>query len=80
MIFGAAMPVEGKAYSACVKKWKDSMTEAYKVAHETSYGVAEESKTGYNKKGRRCVLEEGDRVLVRNLREKEGPGKLRSYW
>ena len=34
----------------------------------------------YNKKVRTSELKQGDRVLVKNLREKSGPGKLRSFW
>ena len=56
------------------------MEEAYKVAAEVSKKVGESNKKAYDQKATAAVLPEGARVLVRNLREKGGPGKLRSYW
>ena len=37
-------------------------------------------KKQYDKKATYSTLEAGDRVLVRNLMEHSGPGKLRSHW
>ena len=47
------------------EKWAERMTEAYQIALDNTKGV---------------VLQPGDRVLVRNLSERGGPGKLRAYW
>ena len=56
------------------------MEEAHKTASKISKKVAEKNKSQYDKTAGASMLEEGDRVLVRNLRKKEGPGKLRGYW
>jgi len=68
------------SYPEYVKKWRNAMSEAYKIASETAEWNAQHGKTQYEKKVRRIVLEPGDRVLVRNISEQGGPGKLRSYW
>ena len=42
--------------------------------------AADKSKTYFDKGLRSNILEQGDRVLVRNLSVWGGPGRLRSYW
>ena len=56
------------------------MSEAYKIAAETAQRNTQHGKKQYDKKVHRIVLEPGERVLVQNMSERGGPGKLRSYW
>ena len=56
------------------------MSEAYQLASEKAEKNATSEKVQYDKKAKRTSLQPGDRVLVRNVKEMGGPGKLRSYW
>ena len=56
------------------------MKKAYQIASEVSRKVASRNKAQYDKRAGAAMLEKGNRVLVRNLREKGGPGKLRAQW
>ena len=66
--------------SEFAKKWKESMEEAYQVALSTSRKAASQRKQNYDKKVRFVKLVAGDRVLMRNLTHRNGPGKLPSFW
>ena len=56
------------------------MKEAYDIAAKRSQPSQQQNKENYDTKVRSTVLQEGDRVVVRNLTERGGPGKLRSFW
>lgn len=63
-----------------VEEWKQGMQEAYAIAKENVHKAASRNKRNYDKKVRSSVLCPGDRVLVRNLTPRGGPGKLRNHW
>ena len=67
-------------HSEYVKKWKQAMEEAYALASKRSSAAGERNKARYDMKARSIDLQPNDRVLVRNLSERGGPGKLRSHW
>ena len=56
------------------------MQEAYSLASKSATKSAMRGKRNYDKRMRSSALQVGDRVLVRNLTPRGGPGKLRSFW
>jgi hypothetical protein len=67
-------------YRAYVDNWQRSMKNAYEIAASNSEKAACRNEKKYNRRARSAILCEGDRVLIRNVRERGGPGKLRSFW
>ena len=67
-------------YNTYVQNWQQNMTEAYQIAQQNAKKTTERGWEYYNKRVSGGVLQPGDRVLVRNLTERGGPGKLRSHW
>ena len=78
--FGTSPESMAGNHNAYVQKWKSAMTEAYSLAAEKSRLSASKGKTFQDRKAHFTNLEPGDRVLIRNLSERGGPGKLRAYW
>ena len=70
------------SHESYAQKWEKQMREAYEIVQEKS--AARKKKDIDRRKGdSKKILQElcvGDRVLVRNVREKGGPGKIRSHW
>ena len=52
------------------------MKSAYEIASSQSEKAACRNEQYYNRKARSAILAQGDRVLVKNVREKGGPGKF----
>lgn len=80
MLFGLCTEPDTKDQRDYVEKWKQGMKEAYTIANENAQKAAERSKKHYDTKVRSSVLQPGERVLIKNLTPRGGPGKLRNFW
>ena len=69
-----------RSHAEYVTKWKTAMQEAYSLASKSATKSAMRGKRNYDKRVRSSALQAGDRVLVRNLIPRGGPGKLRAFW
>ncbi|CAB4025595.1 Retrovirus-related Pol poly from transposon 412 [Paramuricea clavata] len=80
LIFNSRTKTNEQEHSKYVEKWKTSMKEAYELATKKIRDKGLKAKKSYDRWMRSTVLLPGDRVLERNLSERGGPGKLRSFW
>jgi len=63
-MFHVKPPCGFRSYPEFVKRWRNDMSEAYKIASETAQWNAQHGKKLYDKKVHRIVLEPGVRELV----------------
>ena len=80
LMFGSSREETGMNHSEYTVKWIVAMKEVYELARQNISKSAGDAKKQYDRKVRFSNLQQGDRVLVRNLSERGGPGKLRSHW
>ncbi len=80
LIFQTKTPSTKQDYPQYVKQWRTAMQESYRLAGQKINERAAKAKKTYDRFVRSSILQPGDHVLVRDLSEREGPGKLRSFW
>ena len=80
LMFGLSREDTRMNHAEYTEKWKVAMQDAYDLARQNISKSADDGKRQYDRKVRFSSLQPGDRVLVRNLSERGGPGKLRSHW
>ena len=80
LTFGTYPSSTPSKYRDFVKNWKTAMQEAYASANERSVRSLAKGSDYHDRKATFTGLKPGDRVLVRNLTPRGGPGKLRSFW
>jgi transposase InsO family protein len=69
-----------KSHKQYVSEWHRSMKEAFEITQNNICKSQDYNKQHYDKRAKAVDLAVGDRVLVRNLRERGGNGKLRNHW
>lgn len=79
LAFGLPADTPIKSHSQYVRDLKNRLRKSYEVATKNAGKVAERNKRRFDKRVVASTLEEGDRVLVRNVRLR-GKHKLADKW
>ena len=69
-----------QSHQKYVQNWQKAMNQAFEIVKNHSRESGERNRKYYNKKVHGVDIEVGDRVLLRNHKERGGTGKLRNYW
>ena len=80
LIFGIDRTGNQGNHTQYAARWQKAMSEAYELASKRANKGSDRAKERYDHHVGSSVLQPGDRLLVRNLSERGGPGKLRSHW
>ena len=80
LIFSIDLLTKHQSYPQYVSMWKTAMENAYKHASKKSQESGAWAKEYYDRNICSSVPQPNDCVLVRNLSERGGPGKLRAHW
>ncbi|KAL1280034.1 hypothetical protein QQF64_014634 [Cirrhinus molitorella] len=80
LLFNLGKDESHDTYDDYMIQWKKRMQEAYQIATQTALKGAARGKVFYDKKVQGRDLHPGDRVLLRNLTPRGGPGKIQPYW
>lgn len=76
LLFGLMADKTTENPKTYAEKWAGRMIEAYRLVSANSQHSSAKGKTNYNKRSKGLTLVPGDRVLVQNLGERGGQGKL----
>ena len=80
LIFTIDLSTKHQSYPQYVSTWKTAMENAYTLASKKSQESGARAKEYYDRKLLSSVLQPNDHVLVHNLSERGGAGKLRAHW
>lgn len=70
LLFGSKTEAGASDHQSFVKQWADRMRAAYQIAADNSQKSSAKGKKQYDKGVRGITLQQGDRVLVKNLSQR----------
>ena len=80
IIFDNAFPSKARPHQQYIEEWQRAMNQAREIATQNARKAKTQGKLYNDQKVRNSVLKPGDQVLLRNLSQRGGPGKLHAYW